>query len=195
MGNLVIIQSLVEQLKLQKPTVFTHFKHFLDGNAARVYVFPNEYHAQCMIPHKNENRQLRTAKALVQAVKWFSIHIAQEGLRARASILTSNYETHKLAKGEGLTTISLIDFLKQHDSNMLDYVGFGETKSKTLEKPVFAEHIAENILVAGLKKGTYIEGKYMDARSYIKIAGEMIPCALENNRAMYGDTVAVLLHP
>lgn len=91
-------------------------------------------------------------------------------------------------------SISLIDFLKQHDSNMLDYVGFGETKSKTLEKQVFAEHIDERILLAGLKKGTYIEGKYMEARSYIKIAGEMIPCQLDNNRAMYGDTIAVLLH-
>lgn len=35
----------------------------------------------------------------------------------------------------------------------------------------------------------------MADRSYIKLAGEMIPCALDNNRAMYGDTVAVLLHP
>jgi len=78
---------------------------------------------------------------------------------------------------------------------MLDYVGFGQTKSRTLEKQVFAEHIDESTLLAGLKKGTYIEGKYMEARSYIKIAGEMIPCSVENNRAMYGDTIAVLLHP
>jgi len=51
-----------------------------------------------MIPYKNENRQLRTAKALVQSIKWFTNHIAQEALRAKVSILTSDYAMHKLAK-------------------------------------------------------------------------------------------------
>ena len=98
LGNLVIIQSLVEQLKLKKPAAFTHFKHFLDGHSSRVYVFPNEYHAQCIIPQRNENRQLRTAKALIQSVKWFANHVAQEALRVRVNILTSDYAMHKLAK-------------------------------------------------------------------------------------------------
>lgn len=156
LSNLVIIQSLVEQLKLKKPTTFTHFKHFADGQASRVYIFPNEYHAECMIPHRDENRQLRTAKALIQSVKWFTNHVLQQGLRVKVSILTSDYTVHKLAKDENLLSLSLIDFLKQHDSNMLDYVGFSDAKSKTLEKLVFAEHLADNIMVAGLKKGTYI---------------------------------------
>jgi hypothetical protein len=50
------------------------------------------------------------------------------------------------------------------------------------------------ILLTGIKQGLYIEGKYMDARTYIKVGGEMITCSVENNRAMYGDSIAVLLH-
>jgi hypothetical protein len=97
LSNLVVIQSLVEQLKLKKPAAFTHFKHFIEGQSTKVYVFPNEYHSQCMIPYKDENRQLRNVKALIQSAKWYMGHIAQYTLRATVTILTSDYTVHKMA--------------------------------------------------------------------------------------------------
>jgi hypothetical protein len=51
------------------------------------------------------------------------------------------------------------------------------------------------VLLTGIKKGIYLEGKYMDAKTYFKIGKEMFTCAVDNNRAMYGDTIAILVYP
>lgn len=35
----------------------------------------------------------------------------------------------------------------------------------------------------------------MDNRTYVKVGKDMVSCLIDNNRAMYGDTIAVMLYP
>lgn len=149
-----------------------------------------------MVPFRDESRQVRTMKALLETAKWYAGHIAQYAVRARVVLLTSDYQVHKAALEAKLSSVPLLDFLKQNDSNLLDYLGFAsDTPSKTLSSPVFAEHMDREVLLAGIKQGLYLEGKFMDAKSYFKVGSEMFSCGVDNNRAMYGDVVAILLYP
>lgn len=70
---------------------------------------------------------------MVQAAKWYIIHTEQNNLKAKITILTSDYGIHKMAVAEHIPCQPLIDFLKENNSNMLDYVGFGECKAETFK--------------------------------------------------------------
>jgi len=47
----------------------------------------------------------------------------------------------------------------------------------------------------GIREGRLFEGKYMADRSYCKIGGKMVKIDLRNNRALFGDVVAIELDP
>jgi exoribonuclease R len=47
----------------------------------------------------------------------------------------------------------------------------------------------------GIREGRLFEGKYMADRSYCKIGGKMVKLDLRNNRALFGDVVAIELDP
>ena len=58
---------------------------------------------------------------------------------------------------------------------------------------MYHEHPEHSEVIERIKKGVYIEGKFMNERSYVKLGGETFPVVLENNRAIYGDVIAVEL--
>lgn len=47
----------------------------------------------------------------------------------------------------------------------------------------------------GVQKGKLFEGKFMAEKSYFKLANQMIKLDLRNNRALFGDVVAIQLDP
>lgn len=90
--------------------------------------------------------------------------------------------------------MGLMDFVQEFDSNLLDFLGFSQISTeKIFENKVYRDHPEPKAVIEKIKKGEYIEGKFMNERSYIKLGGETFPCVLENNRAIYGDVVAVEL--
>ena len=88
----------------------------------------------------------------------------------------------EFGKGKKLDIVSIVDFLRQNNSNLLDFVGFSGDKS-FFSKNVHPEH--KNFVEAsqGVRQGTLFEGKYMDSKSYFKLAGKVIKLELRNNRA------------
>jgi hypothetical protein len=58
-------------------------------------------------------------------------------------------------------------------------------------EPIFEEHLEVKEAVKKIKEGKLFEGKYMDEKSYFKIGRQIYKVKLENNRAIFGDVVAI----
>ncbi len=90
--------------------------------------------------------------------------------------------------------VSVIDSLKAKNSNLLDFVGFSG-ESSFFSKEVYPEHKSPLEAMQGVQKGKLFEGKFMAEKSYFKLANQMIKLDLRNNRALFGDVVAIQLDP
>lgn len=56
---------------------------------------------------------------------------------------------------------------------------------------MFEEHIEPKLALKKVKEGKLFEGKFMAEKSYFKVGKTMYKIKLENNRAMFGDVVAI----
>lgn len=63
------------------------------------------------------------------------------------------------------------------------------------QEPIFEEHLELKDAQKKVKEGKLFEGKYMAEKSYFKIGKTMHKIKLENNRAMFGDVVAIEISP
>lgn len=59
------------------------------------------------------------------------------------------------------------------------------------EEALFEEHLELKQAQKMIKEGKLFEGKYMAEKSYIKIGKNMYKIKLDNNRALFGDVIAV----
>lgn len=63
------------------------------------------------------------------------------------------------------------------------------------EEPIFEEHLEVGDAQTKIKQGRLFEGKFMAEKSYFKINKTVYKIKLENNRAMFGDVVAIEINP
>ena len=96
-----------------------------------IYVFPNKYHAECCVTGVASEEE-KCAEALVKTARWFQQHIEDRRLDLTLQVLTSTYQGQKQLSDQNIKATSLMEFIKQHDSNLLDFLGFSEISTEKL---------------------------------------------------------------
>lgn len=109
-------------------------------------------------------------------------------------MLSSNEDILANKNKGKVNIVSIVDFLKRQNSNLLDFVGFS-CANTFFSKEIYPEHLSFTETSQKIRQGLLFEGKFMAEKSYFKLANQIIKLNLKNNRALFGDVVAIELDP
>lgn len=157
----------------------------------RVFVLADLYHRGIRSGRSGEMEN--QDEHLMRCVKWYEGHCKEFGLRGVSfKVLTADPTLATTQRKKDVTY--LVDFLRDNNSNLLDFMGF-QLRQDIFPHRIFPEHMPLNQAVALVKQGKLFQGKFMNDKSYIKLAGTTKNIILRNNRAMFGDTVIIDFSP
>lgn len=102
----------------------------LESKKRNFYVFADAYHKIIQLEARNSNSQLDPEKSLINSIRWYNEHIQEIGLtNLKVVLLTMNKKYAELNR-TSWEVYNLIDFLKNKNSNLLDFIGFAEMETE-----------------------------------------------------------------
>jgi hypothetical protein len=210
----VVLQSSIEKMRNYNPNAtnqpqrrsntnlakYNVFKSFVESvetsEDRRLYVLPDIYHRGIREGLNSKGSELIQEYELFErCVEWYKRHTSEIGFKGLSfKLLTSSQDMLNFKKTSKMEIVSIVEFLRATNSNLLDFVGFSG-QDAFFSKQCHEEHLSAVDSSQAVRQGTLFEGKFMAERSYLKLAGSMVKLDLRNNRALFGDIVTIELDP
>lgn len=212
--DVIILQIVLEELRNRSLPLYNRLISLTKSEDKRFYVFFNDFRVETYVPREiNESVNDRNDRAVRQAVKWYSEHLAAQvgkGTAPAVVMLTDDRENIRKAKKEGVEAVRLRDYIGSlaDGENLLDLIPESLNEPRGVDKgapqPLYPEYFTVSRMMTGVKAGLMHQGifnvsPYNYLEGSIKVpafAKPLIILGRENiNRAVDGDLVVVELLP
>lgn len=214
--DVIILQTVLEELKNQSLPLYNRLISLIRSEEKRYYLFFNEFRLETHVRRgSDETINDRNDRAVRTAAKWYSDHLSevnknQQGLTIPAIVvITDDKENSRKAKQEGVTALSLLDYVSDLDDadRLLDMVN--ESKLARDSKPqrgdmIYPEYHSMSKLMTGLRAGNLHQGIF-NVSPYNYLEGSVQVPAFDksllilgrenSNRSIAGDVVVVEVLP
>ncbi|PGH12348.1 hypothetical protein AJ80_06758 [Polytolypa hystricis UAMH7299] len=213
--DVIILQTVLEELKNQSLPLYNRLISLIRSTEKRYYLFFNEFRLETHVRRNaDESINDRNDRAVRASAKWYSEHLQRvAGKKGQAVpavvVITDDKDNIKKAKAEGVTALSLPDYVSglEDADKLLDMIN--EARSTREGKPgrgelFYPEYYSMSKLMTGLRAGTLHQGVF-NVSPYNYLEGSVQVAAFDksllilgrenSNRAIAGDIVVVELLP
>lgn len=215
--DILLLQTVLDEVRSNSPALYQRARG-LEARGKRVHVFSNEHHRETHITNEAaETPNDRNDRAIRRVAEWY-----QKEHRPKNSdkwplviLLTNDRENKRRAiEEDNLRCMSLGDYIKAIPSALKDdHIRFllerfdsfeGEEEDGREEESKAPEHLSLSVLKELIRDGKAYQGvlqcsaySHLEGSVSTGLSGELASIRVSGrdaiNRAMHGDTVAVVL--
>lgn len=212
--DVVILQTVAEELRGKSMPVFTKLKGLLETPERRFFLFSNEHNRDTFVDKlPSETINDRNDRAIRVASNWYKQHLLKFTKSLTVILVTDDQKCRKLALEEfGLHAMSVNQYVESLPTHLelADLVVSAREHNETLQsrdvEAQFEEYLKPAQLQLGLKSGRFLQGSLtisnynaQQGSIYTTFEGEMQAIQVRGhanlNRAINGDHVAIELLP
>ncbi|KAI9098207.1 hypothetical protein DFS34DRAFT_102905 [Phlyctochytrium arcticum] len=203
--DVIILQTVLEELRHRSPPMYVRARSLISDADKRFYVFSNEHCRETYVDKEpEETPNDRNDRAIRTAVQWYQKHSGTTTV-----LVTDDAENRKRATKGGIKAMSVREYVATITDHpeIVDMVAAVDEENIDQEDRVFfPEHLATSQISAGLKSGSFLQGKlsispnnFLEGSIFAEVDKEertvMILGREHLNRAIHGDIVAVKMLP
>lgn len=218
--DLVILQTVLDEVRNRSPSVYQRVRAMIARDAKRCYVFSNEHHRETYAAdtEAGESMNDRNDRAIRLAAAWYQRHLGAQGApfsQVRVVMLSNDAGNRERARREaaGYVAAGLGEYCGGLEAGgmlmeMLETAGDADAADGPGDVLYPEDHLSEAQIRALLDTGKLLRGT-LHASSYnamegvvftgLEQSGELGSIQIHGraamNRAIHGDSVAVLLLP
>lgn len=197
-NDLLFLQTVLREVRRQGASIYDRVKNLLSSPPAaiRAAIFSNENRRDTYVERSliGESEDYYAVKSIVAAMKWLTVHWSS--LNMVPTLLTDDDETAKLYRAEGVLTLTVKEYIRDHpelselyseqDVEKLEpssmEVEDREVASKLAESSernrfLFSDYLPERKVRAGVKGGRLFKGTFRPSM-YNALEG-WISCSLD----------------
>lgn len=216
--DVVILQTVLEELKNQSLPLYNRLLSLIKTDEKRFYLFFNEFRLETHVRRgQDESINDRNDRAVRTVAKWYSEHLraaaAKKGKKEKSLpaivVITDDKENLRKAKDEGVTALSLPDYVAGLDDSdrLLDMINESREarEAKGARGELFyPEYYTMSKIMTSLRAGTLHQGvfnvsPYNYLEGSVKVAAFDKPLLIlgrdNSNRAISGDVVVIEVLP
>ena len=207
--DVIILQTVLEELKNRSLPLYNRLIALTKSEEKRFYLFFNEFRAETYVRREEgESINDRNDKAVRRAAQWYAEHLPKKKCPAIA-VLTDDRENRRKAIAEGVTAMSLTDYVSglEDADRLLDMVS--ETRqSQESRAPqgelLYPEYYTMSKMMTGIKAETLHKGifhvspyNYLEGTVHVPAFDKplLILGRESSNRSVSGDSVVVEVLP
>ncbi|PYH42115.1 exosome catalytic subunit DIS3 [Aspergillus saccharolyticus JOP 1030-1] len=215
--DVVILQTVLEELRNQSLPLYNRLLALIKTDEKRFYLFFNEFRLETHIRRgPDESINDRNDRAVRAVAKWYQEHLqstAKKGKKERSIpaivVITDDKENLRKSKEEGITALSLTDYVSGLDDSdrLLDMINESREarEAKGARGELFyPEYYTMSKLQTGIRAGTLHQGVF-NVSPYNYLEGSVNVPAFDkpllilgrdnSNRAISGDVVVIEVLP
>ena len=212
--DVIVLQVVLEELRNRSLPLYNRLISLTKSEDKRFYVFFNEFRLETYVTREpDETVNDRNDRAVRRATKWYSDHLAATRAKKLPAVvmLSNDRENLKKAKAEGISALSLTQYVKglKDAESLLDMIPESQDQediatTRKRDQHLYAEYMSMSKMMTGVKSGLLHQGIF-NVSPYNYLEGSIrvpaFPKALlvlgrENiNRAIDGDVVVVEVLP
>jgi exosome complex exonuclease DIS3/RRP44 len=215
--DVIILQTVLEELKNQSLPLYNRLLSLIKTDEKRFYLFFNEFRLETHVRRgQNESINDRNDRAVRAVAKWYSEHLRstlKKGKKEKSLpaivVITDDKENLRKAKEEGVTALSLSDYVSglEDADRLLDMISEAREArdAKGARGELFyPEYYSMSKIMTGLRAGTLHQGVF-NVSPYNYLEGSVNVGAFDkpllilgrdnSNRAIAGDIVVIEVLP
>ncbi|KAH3641899.1 hypothetical protein KXW27_003897 [Aspergillus fumigatus] len=215
--DVIILQTVLEELKNQSLPLYNRLLSLIKTDEKRFYLFFNEFRLETHVRRgQNESINDRNDRAVRAVAKWYSEHLRSTLKRGKKEksvpaivVITDDKENLRKAKEEGVTALSLSDYVSglEDADRLLDMISEAREArdAKGARGELFyPEYYSMSKIMTGLRAGTLHQGVF-NVSPYNYLEGSVNVAAFDkpllilgrdnSNRAIAGDVVVIEVLP
>ncbi|KAH3291162.1 hypothetical protein KXV19_001878 [Aspergillus fumigatus] len=215
--DIIILQTVLEELKNQSLPLYNRLLSLIKTDEKRFYLFFNEFRLETHVRRgQNESINDRNDRAVRAVAKWYSEHLRSTLKRGKKEksvpaivVITDDKENLRKAKEEGVTALSLSDYVSglEDADRLLDMISEAREArdAKGARGELFyPEYYSMSKIMTGLRAGTLHQGVF-NVSPYNYLEGSVNVAAFDkpllilgrdnSNRAIAGDVVVIEVLP
>lgn len=207
--DVIILQTVLEEIKNRSLPLYNRLMALTRSDQKRFCLFFNEFRAETFV-RRNQGETIndRNDRAVRSAVAWYIQHLPEKR-NITMVLLTNDEANRKIAKAEGLTSMSLHEYVSRlpDADRLLDMISEVADESVLRAAPeelLYPEYYPSSKIATGLKAGTLHQGVF-NVSPYNYLEGKVKVPAFERpllilgreacNRSISGDNVVVEILP
>lgn len=215
--DVIVLQTVLEELKNQSLPLYNRLLSLIKTDEKRFYLFFNEFRLETHVRRgQNESINDRNDRAVRAVAKWYSEHLRstlKKGKKEKSVpaivVITDDKENLRKAKEEGVTALSLSDYVSglEDADRLLDMISESREarEAKGARGELFyPEYYSMSKIMTGLRAGTLHQGVF-NVSPYNYLEGSVNVAAFDkpllilgrdnSNRAIAGDIVVIEVLP
>lgn len=215
--DVIILQTVLEELKNQSLPLYNRLLSLIKTDEKRFYLFFNEFRLETHVRRgQNESINDRNDRAVRAVAKWYPEHLRSTLKRGKKEksvpaivVITDDKENLRKAKEEGVTALSLSDYVSglEDADRLLDMISEAREArdAKGARGELFyPEYYSMSKIMTGLRAGTLHQGVF-NVSPYNYLEGSVNVAAFDkpllilgrdnSNRAIAGDVVVIEVLP
>lgn len=215
--DVIILQTVLEELKNQSLPLYNRLLSLIKTDEKRFYLFFNEFRLETHVRRgQNESINDRNDRAVRAVAKWYSEHLRSTLKRGKKEksvpaivVITDDKENLRKAKEEGVTALSLSDYVSGLEDadrllNMISEAREARDAKGARGELFYPEYYSMSKIMTGLRAGTLHQGVF-NVSPYNYLEGSVNVAAFDkpllilgrdnSNRAIAGDVVVIEVLP
>ncbi|RLM00475.1 hypothetical protein CFD26_107675 [Aspergillus turcosus] len=215
--DVIVLQTVLEELKNQSLPLYNRLLSLIKTDEKRFYLFFNEFRLETHVRRgQNESINDRNDRAVRAVAKWYAEHLRstlKKGKKEKSVpaivVITDDKENLRKAKEEGVTALSLSDYVSglEDADRLLDMISESREarEAKGARGELFyPEYYSMSKIMTGLRAGTLHQGVF-NVSPYNYLEGSVNVAAFDkpliilgrdnSNRAIAGDIVVIEVLP
>ena len=206
--DVIILQTVLEELKARSLPLYNRLMALTKSEEKRFYLFFNEFRSETSVKRdENESINDRNDRAVRRAAAWYTSHLLSTKRKSPTIVvLTNDQDNRKKSQAEGLTALSLRDYVSELDDadRLSDMVAEGQNRNVTSGELFYPEYYTMSKMTTGIKIGTLHRGNF-NVSPYNYLEGTVKVPAFDkpllilgrenSNRSVSGDSVVVEVLP
>jgi exosome complex exonuclease DIS3/RRP44 len=215
--DVIVLQTVLEELKNQSLPLYNRLLSLIKTTEKRFYLFFNEFRLETHVRRgQNESINDRNDRAVRAVAKWYSEHLRstlKKGKKEKSVpaivVITDDKENLRKAKEEGVTALSLSDYVSglEEADRLLDMISESREarEAKGARGELFyPEYYSMSKIMTELRAGTLHQGvfnvsPYNYLEGSVKVGAFDKPLIIlgrdNSNRAISGDIVVIEVLP
>lgn len=215
--DVIILQTVLEELKNLSLPLYNRLLTLIKTDEKRFYLFFNEFRLETHVRRNpDESINDRNDRAVRAVAKWYAEHLRSATKKTKKEksvpaivVLTDDKESLRKAEEEGVTALSLSDYVSglEDSDKLLDMINEsreGREGKVPRGELFYPEYYSMSKLMTGLRAGTLHQGVF-NVSPYNYLEGSVSVAAFSkpllilgrdnSNRAISGDVVVVEVLP
>lgn len=216
--DVIILQTVLEELRNQSLPLYNRLLSLIKTEEKRFYLFFNEFRLETHVRRESdESINDRNDRAVRNVAKWYKEHLRESSKKGKKEkslpaivVITDDKENIRLSKEEGISALSLSDYVSglEDSDKLLDMISEAkearDTKGSVRGQMFYEEYYTMSKLQTGLRAGNLHQGvfnvsPYNYLEGTVKVPAfdrPLIIMGRENsNRAITGDVAVVEVLP